>query len=245
MRLALFFTLSVALHASVLAYPIGFHGWQQDLLIAVTILPMASDEGTGNNENGHGGDPQSASRRQRPKTKPPAEVVATAYAMSAPAPTPPPIDAGPTKNAMDIAMVGTIPGAGAASAEAISAGSGNGEQGKGIGASGAGSGGGHGTGSSAGGSPFVQARYRNTPQPAYPENARREGREGRVLLYVLIDEQGKSKTVEVTRSSGSAALDRAAADAVSRWRFHPALAGEKPVKTRVTIPIDFRLTDER
>jgi protein TonB len=142
-------------------------------------------------------------------------------------------------------MVGTISGASAWTAEGISAATGNGEQAKGFGASSASSGGGHGTGSSAGGSPFVQARYRNTPQPAYPENARREGRQGRVLLHVLIDEQGKSKTVEVTRSSGSAALDHAATEAISHWRFHPALAGEKPVETWVTIPIDFRLMDER
>jgi TonB family protein len=245
MRLAMFFTLSVALHASVLAYPIRFHSWNQDLLITVTIMPMASDSGVGTNESGHAGDPQSASNRQRPKTKPPDKIVETAHPVSAPVSTLPLVELAATKNPVDIATVGTISGASTSSAEGISAGTGNGEQGKGYGASGAGSGGGHGTGSSAGGSPLVQARYRNTPQPAYPENARREGREGRVLLHVLIDEQGKSKTVEVTRSSGSAALDRAAADAISRWRFHPARAGEKPVETWVNIPIDFRLTDKR
>jgi protein TonB len=245
MRLALFFTLSLALHASVLAYPITFHGWNQDLLIAVTIMPMASDNGAANNESGHAENPQSASHRQRPKTKPPDKIVESTHAVSAPAPSPSSIDVTPTKNPVDIAMVGTISGASAWPAEGISAGTGNGEQVKGFGASGTSSGGGHGMGSSAGASPFVHARYRNTPQPAYPENARREGRQGRVLLHVLIDEQGKSKTVEVTRSSGSAALDHAATDAISRWRFHPALAGEKPVETWVTIPIDFRLMDER
>jgi protein TonB len=165
--------------------------------------------------------------------------------MSAPLSTPPLIELAATKNPVDIAMVETISGARAWSAEGISTETGNGEQDKGFDASGAGSGGGHGTGSSAGGSPFVQARYRNTPQPVYPVNARREGRQGRVLLNVLIDDQGKTKTIEVTRSSGSAALDRAATEAISHWRFHPALAGEKPVETWVTIPIDFRLMDER
>jgi len=171
--------------------------------------------------------------------------------MNAPAPTQPSIDVsptkdvGPTKNAMDIAMAGPISGASASSAEGISGDTSNGERGNGLGASDAGSGSSHGTGASADGSPFIQARYRNTPQPAYPENARREGREGRVLLRVLIDEQGKSKTVEVTRSSGSAALDRAAREAISRWRFDPAYSGEKPVETWVNIPIDFRLMDKK
>jgi TonB family protein len=206
---------------------------------------MVSDDGAGNNQSSKGGSAQSAGHRQRPRTKSHDEVVEIADAVSTPAPTPPSIDARPTKNAMDVAMVGTISGTSASSAGGTNTGTGSGEQGEGSGVSGAGSGGGHGTGPSAGGSPFVQARYRNTPQPAYPENARREGRQGRVLLHVLIDEQGKSKTVEVTRSSGSAALDHAATEAISHWRFHPALAGEKPVETWVTIPIDFRLMDER
>jgi protein TonB len=244
MRLALFFTLSLVLHASVLAYPITFYGWNQDLLIAVTIMSMASDNGATNNDSGHAENRQRVSHRQRPKTKPPDKIVESGHAVSAPAPTPPLIDLATTKNPVDIAMVGTISSTSAWPPEGISAGTGNGEQGKGFGASGAGSGGDHGTGSSAGASPFVQARYRDTPQPAYPENARREGRQGRVLLHVLIDEQGKSKTVEVTRSSGNAALDHAATEAIGHWRFHPALADEKPVETWVTIPIDFRLMDE-
>lgn len=99
---------------------------------------------------------------------------------------------------------------------------------------------GKGDGSSGNGA-LSQARYRETPQPDYPESARREGREGRVLLRVLVDDQGRSKQVEINSSSGSAALDRAAAEAIRRWRFHPARHGNQPIESWLRIPIEFRL----
>ncbi|HEX2931804.1 MAG TPA: energy transducer TonB [Candidatus Binatia bacterium] len=44
-------------------------------------------------------------------------------------------------------------------------------------------------------------------------------------------------------SSGSEALDRAAAEAIKRWRFHPARYGDKAVESWLRIPIEFRLAD--
>ena len=90
---------------------------------------------------------------------------------------------------------------------------------------------------------MTQARYRDTPRPDYPDSARREGHEGRVLLRVLVDDQGRSKRVEINSSSGNEALDRAAAEAIKRWRFHPARYGDKPVESWLRIPIEFRLAD--
>ncbi len=90
---------------------------------------------------------------------------------------------------------------------------------------------------------FAQADYAHTPKPQYPERARREGWEGTVLLRVLVDQQGKSKWVEVSRSSGFEILDGAAMETVKGWRFHPARYGERRVKSWVNIPIIFRLAD--
>src|SRR6185503_6865499 len=99
-------------------------------------------------------------------------------------------------------------------------GSGNDLGGTGNGYGSAGTGFGLGSGNPAGpyqtGIALTQARVRDTPRPEYPENARREGREGRVLLRVLVDDQGRSKKVEINSSSGSEALDRAAAEAIKR-----------------------------
>lgn len=92
---------------------------------------------------------------------------------------------------------------------------------------------------------LVKAAYRATTKPDYPDRARREGKEGRVLLHVLVDEQGRSKIVEVDTSSGSDVLDQAAREAIKKWRFSPARQGEKAVESWVKIPIDFRLSDAR
>lgn len=93
--------------------------------------------------------------------------------------------------------------------------------------------------------PLVKAAYRTTTKPDYPERARREGKEGRVLLHVLVDEEGRSKIVAVDTSSGSDVLDQAAREAIKKWRFSPARQGEKAVESWVKIPIDFRLTEAR
>lgn len=98
-------------------------------------------------------------------------------------------------------------------------------------------------GSGGGRARFTPASYDYAPAPPYPEHARREGREGRVLLRVLVDPEGRSKTVEVRLSSGSDVLDRAAEEAVKRWRFVPARSGGRAVESWVNVPVEFRLTD--
>jgi len=106
--------------------------------------------------------------------------------------------------------------------------------------SGPGTGDGDGHGNGAG---WVQARYSDTPKPDYPESARRQGRQGRVLLRVLVDDHGRTKSVEINASSGDPALDRAAVEAVKRWRFYPARRGDKAVESWLRVPIEFRLAD--
>lgn len=140
------------------------------------------------------------------------------------------------------------PGGRTESYAALPQGSGSGGAGSGLG----GGGGGLGTGSRSGGgyggdsgSKFVQVRYAHAPRPEYPEQARREGKEGRVMLRVLVDEQGRSTSAEVDQSSGSKTLDMAAIEAIKRWRFSPARYGNAPVESWVRIPIEFRLSDPK
>jgi TonB family protein len=92
---------------------------------------------------------------------------------------------------------------------------------------------------------ITQASFRHAPPPEYPEAARRDGKEGQVLLRVLVDEQGRSKAVEISHSSGSDLLDRAATEAVKQWRFSPARNGDTPMPSWVRIPVNFRLTAAR
>ncbi|HYD98918.1 MAG TPA: energy transducer TonB [Alphaproteobacteria bacterium] len=84
----------------------------------------------------------------------------------------------------------------------------------------------------------------SNPPPDYPRSARERGREGRVLLRVTVSESGAPDSVEVARSSGTAALDEAAVRTVrERWRFAPARRSGRPAAAAVEVPITFRLTD--
>ena len=118
-----------------------------------------------------------------------------------------------------------------------------GRSGLGVASAGTGSGAEKGQGAAENNVALTRARYRDTPRPDYPDSARREGREGRVLLRVLVDDQGRTRTVEINSSSGSDALDRAAAEAIRRWRFYPARNGDQSVESWLRIPVEFRLAD--
>ena len=103
--------------------------------------------------------------------------------------------------------------------------------------------GGSGEGGGSPGSRFAQASYAYNPKPKYPDAARKEGWEGTVLLKVLVDREGKSRSIEVSHSSGFETLDRVAMETVRVWRFHPAHYGERLVESWVKIPIIFSLAD--
>lgn len=160
-----------------------------------------------------------------------AETITT-FSESSAALAPPMANSALAQEAISAGASQDAQGVGAGGIGGRGSGTGAGGNGPGSGSQGAGSGGG-----------LIQARYSETPKPIYPESARREGREGKVLLRVLVDDQGRSKTVEINTSSGSEALDRAAAEAIKRWRFHPARYGDKAVESWLRIPIEFRLAD--
>jgi protein TonB len=74
----------------------------------------------------------------------------------------------------------------------------------------------------------------------YPEDARSRGIEGTVVLSVLVDETGKVRTVKLISGPG-AGLDQAAAKAVERIRFRPALRKGQPVAAQITYRYTFLL----
>lgn len=76
----------------------------------------------------------------------------------------------------------------------------------------------------------------------YPNQAKVLGIQGKVILYLLIDIDGRVKRVDIAISSGSALLDEAAKEAASQCIFTPAIApGNKPVRVWVMYPINFKL----
>lgn len=76
--------------------------------------------------------------------------------------------------------------------------------------------------------------------PHYPEAARRDGRQGVVVIRAVIDERGRISEARLLRGIDPA-LDEAALAAVRRWRFRPATRFGKPVRVNYILSVDFRL----
>lgn len=73
-------------------------------------------------------------------------------------------------------------------------------------------------------------------EPDYPDIHLREGV---VVLRLLIGATGNVDDVAVVRSAPEGVFEQAALDAFSRARFSPGLAGGSPVKSQITIEVQF------
>lgn len=81
-------------------------------------------------------------------------------------------------------------------------------------------------------------------EPVYPEDARKDRLEGKVIIKTVIDEQGRVQDPAVETSSGHASLDQAALDAISTWTFKPATLHGKPVAVVYRLTINFKADEE-
>lgn len=89
--------------------------------------------------------------------------------------------------------------------------------------------------------PSLHADYLNNPAPAYPDQSRRQGEQGRVFVRVLVNTAGTVEQVNLRKSSGHSLLDSAALETVKNWRFVPAQRGSRVVSAWVVVPISFSL----
>ncbi len=88
---------------------------------------------------------------------------------------------------------------------------------------------------------LAQPNYLKNPAPRYPEEARRNGQEGLVMLAVQVDSKGQASAVLIKSASGYPLLDQAAFKAVQRWKFKPAKIGSMAIDSRVEVPIRFQI----
>lgn len=89
--------------------------------------------------------------------------------------------------------------------------------------------------------PSSDAAYLNNPRPGYPSISRRMGEQGKVLLRVMVSEQGLPQQIEIKTSSGYERLDKAAITSVQRWRFVPGKRNGIPEAMWYIVPINFVL----
>jgi TonB family protein len=77
-------------------------------------------------------------------------------------------------------------------------------------------------------------------EPEYSEEARKLKFQGTVLLAIDVDVNGSAVNIRVVRPAGLG-LDERAIEAVRKWRFRPALSGDRPVVAPATVEVNFRL----
>ena len=83
----------------------------------------------------------------------------------------------------------------------------------------------------------------NNPHPPYPLIARKKGFEGKLILEVLVNEDGSVKSTTIRESSGYEILDTVSKKTVEKWTFIPAKKMGQAVKDNIQVPIKFVLTD--
>ena len=92
---------------------------------------------------------------------------------------------------------------------------------------------------------FSKATYKlgskKNPHPPYPMIARKEGWQGKLILNVFVNKNGKVKNVELLKSSGYKILDNVSLQTVKKWSFKPAQLGKRYVEDNIKIPLRFVL----
>jgi protein TonB len=79
-------------------------------------------------------------------------------------------------------------------------------------------------------------------QPTYPDLARQAKVQGRVILQAVIFKDGTVGDIQVLQTPGEKlGFAESAVDAVSHWRYQPALQNGRPVDVIFTIVVDFAL----
>jgi TonB family protein len=77
--------------------------------------------------------------------------------------------------------------------------------------------------------------------PEYPDHALTDRVGGSVTVQYVVDKQGKTKDVQVIESDPRGVFDRAATDAIRRWRYRPAKYNGQPIEVPVRTRIRFEL----
>jgi protein TonB len=83
--------------------------------------------------------------------------------------------------------------------------------------------------------------YDRNPPPRYPQQARKRGIQGRVILKVLVGRDGRVADIGLQESSGHSILDNVALETVKGWAFTPGRRGEDAVEMWIRVPVLFEL----
>jgi TonB family protein len=82
-------------------------------------------------------------------------------------------------------------------------------------------------------------------KPQYPEIAREDGVEGKVVVTLIVDEKGDVIQAKVMTSEPASIFDDAALTAVRQYKFEPAKSHGKAIKVQLGHTIIFTLASRK
>ena len=90
---------------------------------------------------------------------------------------------------------------------------------------------------------LTPVRLVGNPRPEYPREARTNGMQGEVMLWLQISETGQVLHARIRNGSTYALLDDATLRFAGSLRFEPARYAGIPIASEVYLPIRYRLVD--
>lgn len=77
--------------------------------------------------------------------------------------------------------------------------------------------------------------------PFYPDIARFLGWEDKIIAKVFVSDRGLTQKVILIKKSRYAEFNLSALNAMTKWRFQPALRNGLPVSAKIMVPLEFTL----
>jgi len=85
----------------------------------------------------------------------------------------------------------------------------------------------------------AKLKKESAQDPHYPDEARKRGIQGVVVLHLLVAKDGSVKKLDVV--SGDPLLAKSSLDTVRNWKFEKTLVNGKPAEVETTVEISFTL----
>ncbi|HWZ51417.1 MAG TPA: TonB family protein [Granulicella sp.] len=144
----------------------------------------------------------------------------------------------------DVKMASNMPNIGMPNAPTVGVSMGNGN-GSGLGSGngngmGPGSGGNYGGGVRQIGGAVLPPSWLHKVEPEFSEEARKAKIGGNVLVYMIVDANGRPRNIKVIRGLGMG-LDEKAIEAMKESTFHPAMENGKPVPVELQVEVNFQI----
>jgi len=79
-----------------------------------------------------------------------------------------------------------------------------------------------------------------SPDPKYPEKARKARERGDVVLQLVVGTDGLPRDLKVDRGL-TPEMEQSAIDAVKHWKFTPATRNGHPVPAQIKVAVSFKL----